>query len=325
MIRMLYILLPLFVVSSCKDKPKSTVSEVDSIVALNSNQISVGKGPDALFVTPNKKYVYVANVEDTLVSVVDVQTDSVIAEIENLKYPWGFTQLAESDNVAVSNHGGTIGIIDYETHNVIRSKDYGTPLGGITSSDNGKKLFVVAIDKDEVYEINSESLEIVRTFKTGKGPDGIGLSANNSKIYITNTTDGTISIIDTKTKEEKVLNKGGKPELIHNGKNNENLLISNFENNEAYILNTETDSIVHTINDLNGPEEVVQSNDGKTYYIVNFKSSKVYVFDAENYQKLPKEYEVGKSPIGFIQIDENKAYVSNYADNTLTILKLKDK
>ena len=182
---------------------------------------------------------------------------------------------------------------------------------------------MVAIDKDEVYEIDAESLKISRRYNTGKGPDGIGVSKDNSKIYVTNTADGTISIIDRKSGKDRTIKKGGKPELIHKGKNGKTLLISNFKKDEAYILNTTNDSITHTFKNLKGPEEVVQSLDGKTYYIVNFKNSKVYAFDAESHQKLQKEYKVGKSPIGFIQIDKNKAYVSNYADNNLTVLNLK--
>ena len=55
----------------CKEQPKEKsnileVSEVQEATLLpTQNTIKVGKGPDALFLTPDKRFLYVANVEDT--------------------------------------------------------------------------------------------------------------------------------------------------------------------------------------------------------------------------------------------------------------------
>lgn len=310
---------------ACKQSPEKVISDINIEAKNDLNTITVGRGPDALFLSPDKMYLYVANVEDTLVSVINTNSDSIVSEINGLKNPWGFAKIEDKSKVAVSNYGGSIAILDYNTHSLVFSKDFGTPLGGITSTSNGKQLYVVAIEKNQVFRVDVGELEINKVYKTGNAPDGIGIAPDDSKIYVTNTSDGTISIIDTESDKVKTLKKGGKPELIHSGTDGSSLLISNFENNEAYILDTHTDSITHTLKNVNGPEEVIQSLDGMTYYIVSFKDSKVYAYDTRDYQKLQKEYKVGKSPIGFVQLNEHKAYVSNYGDNSLTILKLKDK
>ena len=64
--------------------------------------ISVGKGPDALFLTPDENHLYVANVEDTFISVIDTRKDQVVRTIDGTDYPWGFTQLGKTNLVAVS-------------------------------------------------------------------------------------------------------------------------------------------------------------------------------------------------------------------------------
>lgn len=306
-----------------KSNPSQTTESPDNTVLPAQKTVEVGKGPDALFLTPDKRFLYVANVEDTLISVVDTKTDKVIHQMPGIRYPWGFTRLGTSDKVAVSGYDKQIVLIDFTAHSIVKQRFFDSTLGGIASSRDGKAIFIIAIDKQKVLQLDGVSLEIVNTFDTGKGPDGIGISKQGDKLYVTNTEDGTIGIININTKETLNLEKGGKPELIHASKDNTRLFISNFFNNEAYILNTISDSIVHTFKGLNGPEEVIPSEDGARIYIVNFKNSKVYVYDGRSFEKLPQEYQVGKSPIGFVEIENKKAYVSNYGDNNLTVLNLK--
>lgn len=306
-----------------KSNPSEATESPENTEFPTQKTVEVGKGPDALFLTPDKRYLYVANVEDTLISVVDTKTDQVMRQIPGVRYPWGFTRLGTSDKVAVSAYDKQILMIDFTNHTIVKQRSLDSTLGGIVSSRDGKAIFVIAIDKQKVLQLDGGSLEVVNSFDTGKGPDGIGISKEGDKLYVTNTEDGTIGIININTKETLNLEKGGKPELIHASKDNTKLFISNFLNNEAYVLNTITDSITHTFTGLSGPEEVILSEDEKRIYIVNFKNSKVYVYDAHLFEKLPQEYLVGKSPIGFMEIKNTKAYVSNYEDNSLTVLNLK--
>ena len=283
--------------------------------------IDVGKGPDALFVTPVRNYLYVANVGDTLISVVDTKQDKVTETITGIRKPWGFSRLGTSNMVAVSGYGKQVAFIDFSTHKIVKSKTFESNLGGITSSSDGMFIYVVSITDQNILQLNRD-LEIVNRFDTGKGPDGVGISKDDRTLYVTNTQDGTISIIDKETKESSVIKKGGKPELIHSNSDNSLLFISNFFMNEGYVLDTGSSSIIHTLTNLNGPEDIIMSHSGEKIYVVNFNSSKVYIFDASDYSKLEREYTVGAKPIGFTQVSEEKAYVSNYGDNTVSVISL---
>ena len=177
--------------------------------------------------------------------------------------------------------------------------------------------------KNSALKIDAYSLKILDSYKTGNAPDGIGISKDDTKIYTTNTTDGTISIIDTKSKKTKLIEVGGKPELVHYNHDHSLLFISNFKLNKVHIVNTETDKIIHEINGLNSPEEAVISKSEKLLYVVNFGSKKINVYDAANYQKLDQEYSVGNKPIGvFSALNDTKLFVSNYGDNTVSVINL---
>ncbi len=53
-----------------------------------------------------------------------------------------------------------------------------------------QELWVVATEENKVLEMDVNSLEIVDEYVTGDGPDGIGMSKDGRKIYVTNTKEG---------------------------------------------------------------------------------------------------------------------------------------
>lgn len=286
--------------------------------------INVGKGPDALFLTPDEKSLYVANVEDTFISIINTESEELTGKIEGIKYPWGFTKLGNSNFVAVSGYDGQVVIIDFTKHKIIKEKKSNNNLGGIASTKDGKFIFVIETNKNTALKLDANSLKTLNNYKTGNAPDGIGISKDDTKIYTTNTSDGTISIIDTKSKKTQLLEVGGKPELVHYNHDHSLLFISNFKLNKVHIINTETDKIMQEIAELNSPEEAVLSKSEKFLYIVNFGSKKVYVYDASTYKKLDQEYLVGNKPIGVISaLNDSKLFVSNYGDNTVSVFDLK--
>jgi YVTN family beta-propeller protein len=283
--------------------------------------IPVGKGPDAMFLLPDEDYLYVANVEDSILSIVDTENDVVSASISGIKYPWGFVRLGESSEVAVSGYGNILAVIDFSHHQIVRKQNFSNHLGGITASHSGETIYVVATDANKVLQINAASLAVEDEFPTGDGPDGIGISKDGKKLYVTNTNDGTISVIHLDKSPGKLLKTGGKPELIHYNHDHSKLLISNFINNVVHIVDTESDSIVHEITGLDGPEEAVFSPDETKLYVVNFNIAKVFVYDAATLQKLPTSYPTGNKPIGVMPLSNNKIYVTNYGDNTLSVIR----
>ena len=319
----------LLILAGCsKEQPQKDVKSKHSPKKIAQNDgktIKVGKGPDALFLTPDEKFLYVANVEDNFISVINTKTENVVGKIEGIKYPWGFSRLGNSDLVVVSGYDKQIVVIDFSKHKIVNEKIFKNNLGGITSTKNGKYIYVIETGKNKALKLNAASLKILDSYETGNGPDGIGISKDESKIYTTNTKDGTISVINTKTKKSSLLEVGGKPELVNYNHDRSLLFISNFKLNKIHIIDTNTDKIIHEITDLKSPEEAVLSKSEKLLYVVNFSAKKVFVYDASTYQKLDQEYSVGNKPIGVISaLNDTKLFVSNYGDNSVTIIQLKN-
>ncbi|WP_282161049.1 YncE family protein [Ulvibacterium marinum] len=321
--KFLYILILTLLLASCKEKQRGTDTTIIESNTVdnntNSSVVYVGKGPDALFLTPDKSFLYVANVEDTLISVIDTQTDKVLKNIEGIRYPWGFAQLAESNLLAASGYDKQVVIIDSDNHTILKEKLFETHIGGITANKKGDLIYVIAIDDNKVFQLDATTLNILKTFSTGKGPDGIGISGNDSRLFVTNTEDGSISVIDIATGQQSILKTGGKPELIHSNKDHSLLYISNFFGNRIHIIDTKNGEIVKEIENIKTPEEAVLSEDGNLLYVVSFDLSEVYVYDAFTLEKKLISYETGNKPIGLMPVG-NKLYVSNYGDNSISII-----
>jgi len=283
--------------------------------------IPVGKGPDAMFLTPDQRFLLVANVEATTVSVIDTKTDRVVKTLPNIKYPWGFTRRGNSHTVAVSGYDKQMSLIDLETLEVTRQKNFDFSLGGITSSSDGNFYFVVGTETERAYKIDSHDLRILDEYKTGKGPDGIGISKNNETIFVTNTVDGTISVIHLKTKKSNVIHVGGKPELVHYNHDHSKLFISNFKLNKIHIVDTGTGKIINEIAGVESPEEAVLSQSEKYLFVASFDKNKVFVYDAVTLKKVDLDYPTGNKPIGIMPaLNDTKLFVTNYGDNSVSVI-----
>ena len=126
-------------------------------------------------------------------------------------------------------------------------------------------------------------------------------------------------MIDIETGKQSILKTGGKPELIHSNKDHSLLYISNFFGNKIHIIDTENGEIVKEIENIKTPEEAILSEDENILYVVSFDLSEVYVYDAVKLEKKSISYETGNKPIGVMPVG-NKLYVSNYGDNSISII-----
>ncbi|GIX41779.1 MAG: hypothetical protein KatS3mg129_1512 [Leptospiraceae bacterium] len=277
--------------------------------------IPVKNGPDAVHIS-SKKYLYVANVEDEYISVIDIYKEILIKNIKVAKNPWGLIDLNDG-RIIVSSFSGVLSIINENTLEVIKEKSFNQiHLAGITKDHNNQFLYVVANNINKVLKINIANLEIEEKYQVGNSPDGIGISSNNQYLYVSNTKDGTISIIDIKNKKIENIKVGGKPEIIH--ENDKYITISNFITSEVYVFDSNNKEKILTVKNLDGPEASVLFDN--KLFIVNYKRNNIKVFNIKG-EFLNIEYRTQKNPID-INIYNNKIYVSNYGDNSISIFNL---
>src|SRR5450759_1390582 len=70
---------------------------------------------------------------------------------------------------------------------------YLSPLEMLLSPDGGR-LYVVCQASDELRVVDLESGKVVAVVPLGRAPRGIALSPDGTHIYVTNSTDDTVSV-----------------------------------------------------------------------------------------------------------------------------------
>lgn len=304
----------------CKKEENGT--ETNNTSPSKKNFITVGKGPDALFLNSDESKLFVANVEDTTISVINTSNDKVVNTIGGFQNPWGIAKTAQSNLIAISDYDGTVVLLDITTDLISKKKMYNTKFGGITSSSDKTILYVVAIPDKKVYKLDAFTLDSLDSYPTGNDPDGVSLTSNDSLLLVTNTSDGTVSFINVNTKQSTLFSPGGKPELIHANSNHSKIYVSNFILNKVHILNGTTGALEQDLSGFDGPEEAIESLDGQYLYVVNFNSSTVDCFEVNGFKKLNEDHKTGLKPIGVMPMSNNKKiYVSNYGDNSISVIE----
>ena len=73
--QLISMILVIILILACGQDAQNQTETKDS----QTQTIAVGKGPDALFLTPDENYLYVANVEDSFIRVIAIHAQTHIA------------------------------------------------------------------------------------------------------------------------------------------------------------------------------------------------------------------------------------------------------
>src|ERR1035437_10109362 len=76
--------------------------------------------------------------------------------------------------------------------------DYASPLELLFSPD-GARLYVLCQQSEEVRVLDAVTFAVIKNIAVGRVPRGISLSPSGDRLFVTNTWDDTLSVIDTQT------------------------------------------------------------------------------------------------------------------------------
>jgi YVTN family beta-propeller protein len=154
-------------------------------------RVPVGKGGHHSAMSPDDKYLYVANQYGGTVSVVDVHSHKKIADIptgegtdyispsmywdgEAIDSPYLFISIDKEDKVAV---------LDWKNNKIVKDIPVGGSLHGVNLTPDGKSVWVAVGGKKEVVVIDVATLEITKRITFEGGPIHISLSPDGKFAY----------------------------------------------------------------------------------------------------------------------------------------------
>jgi|GEM_PF-2195400 len=230
--------------------------------------------------------IYVANATAETISVIDTDSNLVIATIP---YPLGqgqpYTVAFTPDGKYAYVTGGTVNVIDVSTHMFIPPPISITPPNnaGIAVSPDGKYVYSADISLNIISTTTNQV--VAGPISIGAAPLDISFTPDGKRAYIANENDGTVSIIDTET--QQVIGSpisvgapgGGDVTVAPNGK----FAYANqlgLSNNGVVIIDTSTNQVIGSPIVIGGePGQIAFAPNGKLAYVVNTSPNSIAIID----------------------------------------------
>ena len=156
----------------------NSITELDLASGMPVRSLDVAPRTEGVGVTPDGREVWVGSNTDHTVTIVDVESWTVLDTIPAAGLPYRVAISADGRTALVpAPMGGVVRVFDVQrrTERAAISFGDGQPVGTAISPD-GAYAFVSLQGTDEAAMVDLRTLEEVRRFKTGAGPDGIAVA-----------------------------------------------------------------------------------------------------------------------------------------------------
>jgi YVTN family beta-propeller protein len=141
------------------------------------NVISIGKGAEAITISPDGREVWVGMPFDNKIAVISTAKDQLAEMLESGgKQPQRIRFTPDGKEVWVSHVAGdTLTVIDAKSRKVVANVSVGKRPQGIVFSPDGRRGYFALSGSNQVAVIDVPDRKLVQNFDTGLDPDGIGL------------------------------------------------------------------------------------------------------------------------------------------------------
>jgi YVTN family beta-propeller protein len=134
-------------------------------------------------------------------------------------------------------------------------------------SPDGRALYVVCQDSDEVRVVDAQSGKVAGSVQVGHAPRGIAMSPDGRQLYVTNASSDTVSVIDTaELKVVQTLPTGFEPSGVVADRNGATLYVANRLSNDVSVIDLATGQETKRLLAGRGASYLALSPDGKWIY-----------------------------------------------------------
>ena len=261
-----------------------------------------GTATDSVIVVVNEQqeenfgYAYITNGGASDVSVVDLETNTVVQRIDVGQRPYGVEVSPDSERVYVTCEQGGIFVIDTSTNTVI--DNIAVTASCIAVSPDCATVYAVCPYENVVLVIDASSNTVTDTIGVGVFPHGIAMSPDGSTLYITNMQSSSVSVIDVPTNsvmDTVWLAQACFPIDIEITPDGFSVFVTCLNNSTVTVIDSFTNTIESVINmdvipDINSyPRYIAISPDGYCAYVM-CESGYLFIVDVSTHEILDYLY-----------------------------------
>jgi len=251
----------------------SSVEIINTSTSLAAGTIFGSNGfvfsdPFAAAVSPNGNWLYVTDIAQSCVFVINTTTQMVTAAVFTGGNPENVAVSRDGTRVYVSNlTSNTVTAINATTNTAIARDTVGSSPSGLAVSADGSKVYVSNSGSNTVSVINTATNTITATITVGSAPSGEWISPDGTRLYASNTNSGTVSVINTATNAVvATITVGSGPRGLTVSPDGTKVYVANSASNTVSVINTATNTVIATIPVAAGPYGVSETSDGSEVY-----------------------------------------------------------
>lgn len=278
--------------------------------ARDGTSVNLANRPYALAVSHD--VVYVGQLDAAQVTRFNGTTAAASVAVGNTPTEIAFNPLGTKAYVT-NQFSSNVGIIDVASNSQVDAISVtGNPFKVIVSPD-GNTLYVTT-NANFVYRIDIASKTVTGSLATGQTANGLALSSDGSKLYVSTRDGGSVLEVNTATMTTaRTFTTGGRTQEVVVGPGDAELYVANEFDGKLYIFNLATGAQSGTVANLgDGPWGMAISPDGTKLWISVLWAGQVQVVDRAT-RTISRSLYTGGTPrrIGFL--GNGTAVVANEA------------
>ncbi|MBC8230998.1 beta-propeller fold lactonase family protein [bacterium] len=143
-------------------------------------------------------------------------------------------------------------------------------------SQDGKVLYVVCENTNEVLVVDTNSRKIIDKILVGSFPFDATLSPNERRLYVSNRWDDSVSVVDMDSmKVTHTFSVGDDPHGLITDASGKYLYVTNLATDDISVIETENFTEVKRLLTGKYPFDITRSPDGRYMYVSNQQSNAV--------------------------------------------------
>lgn len=292
------------------------------------DQVDVGAGPHGIAVNPGSRLAFVANYKDSSVSVMNIDSNTVVRKIKVGAKPQSVALDPATGVLLVGCDGiPAVQIYDLQRYSLVGSVSTGEGPIRLTVHPSQKVAYAVAQGSSRMQVISLESYRLIRNIDVGSKPRVIAVDERDQIAYIGHWDSRTLSVIDLASQSKITeLRVGENPNGIMIAPESRLAFVANYGagdrgNGSVSVIDLDSRAIKKTISVDDGPSRVDVDEDANAVYVSCLYAAKINMIDLATLS-VADRFSAGTKPTGVsVDTSTGRLYVTSFDDHVVQIFE----
>lgn len=283
-------------------------------------RVRVGYNPIGVVVTPDDKFIYVANSIGDSVSKIATDSFNVVSTLQLNGNPAWLAIAEKRGWVCVTARSGrSLNLLDISGNFLVHSIDLQYTPERVVIHPSENVAFISSSAAAYLTMVDLEKQKMLKHISTGRDCSGLGLTLDGKFLYVCTEADRN-NLLVVSTEEQIVTTRikvGSLPVAVAMHPSGQYAYIANQASDDITVIYVPTHHPVLTVPVGKGPVDLAVTPSGNYLYVTCQMDNSLVIIDTATNQVVYRlDLEITPWGITFSR-DGSRAYVANYKDKTI--------